>query len=62
MSEPKACGRFVYWWDGEYEGDCERAEGHDGDHFDGMSWYDDDMETRDYHHEGEPPPADLVTR
>lgn len=37
-----ACGRFVSWWEGEYEGNCELAEGHDGPHFDGMSWYDED--------------------
>lgn len=37
-----ACGAHVYWWDGEYEGDCELDEGHDGPHFDGVSWYDDE--------------------
>lgn len=36
-----ACYRHVYWYDGEYEGDCELAAGHDGPHFDGLSWFDD---------------------
>lgn len=35
------CLRFVSWWGGEYEGNCQLAAGHDGDHWDGMSWYDD---------------------
>lgn len=39
----KRCARFVSWWDGEYEGECELPEGHGGPHFDGLSWYDDDM-------------------
>ena len=38
----KLCGKTVYWWGGEYEGECELGEGHEGDHFDGLSWYDDD--------------------
>lgn len=41
-SDDDLCGKFVYWWDGEYEGECELPEGHDGPHFDGLSWYDDD--------------------
>jgi hypothetical protein len=36
------CNEFVYWYDGEYEGNCELPSGHEGDHFDGISWYDDD--------------------
>lgn len=36
------CGQFVSWWNGEYEGNCERHEDHAGPHFDGMSWFDDD--------------------
>lgn len=43
----KQCGVTVYWWDGEYEGECELPEGHDGPHFDGMSWYDDDNQEVD---------------
>lgn len=38
------CGELVYWWNGEYEGWCEREADHDGPHFDGTSWYDDDMD------------------
>lgn len=45
--EAKPCGAFVSWWEGEYEGNCELPEGHDGPHFDGLSWYDDDMEQVD---------------
>ena len=46
------CSRFVYWWDGEYEGNCERPEGHDGDHWDGVSWFNDELEPTDRHHDG----------
>jgi hypothetical protein len=46
------CGKFVYWWDGEYEGNCELADSHDGPHFDGLSWYDDDLDEVD-------PPGDI---
>jgi hypothetical protein len=41
MSE-RVCGRHVYWWDGEYDGNCGLPEGHEGPHFDGLSWFDDD--------------------
>lgn len=36
-----ACGHTVYWWDGEYEGECELPSGHGGAHYDGLSWYND---------------------
>jgi len=36
------CRAPVYWYEGEYEGWCELAAGHDGPHFDGLNWYDDD--------------------
>lgn len=39
---PAICNRFVSWWDGEYEGNCELPEGHEGPHWDGMSWFDDE--------------------
>ncbi len=42
-----ACGKFVYWWEGEYEGECELREGHGGPHYDGMSWFNDDNEQVD---------------
>jgi len=45
-----ACAEFVSWWDGEYEGECELPEGHDGDHYDGLSWYDDDGRCTDDEH------------
>lgn len=38
------CRRMVYWWDGEYEGECELPKLHKGPHFDGLSWFDDDNE------------------
>lgn len=40
------CGRLVYWWDGEYEGNCELPAGHTpaDRHFDGLSWFNDDNE------------------
>lgn len=46
------CGKAVFWWDGEYEGECELPEGHEGDHFDGLSWFNDDG------HEVDPPVLD----
>ena len=42
MTEP--CGKMVYWWDGEYEGECELPADHEGFHYDGLSWYNDDNE------------------
>lgn len=38
------CSSSVYWWEGEYEGSCELAEGHDGPHTDGLSYWNDDGE------------------
>lgn len=45
------CHYPVYWWDGEYEGNCELPEGHTGDHYDGLSWYNDDEEDKTWEHE-----------
>lgn len=45
------CGEFVSWWEGEYEGTCELPPEHEGDHFDGLSWFDDDHQCTDYRHE-----------
>jgi hypothetical protein len=36
-----ACRKIVFWWDGEYEGECELPDKHDGPHYDGLSWFDD---------------------
>jgi hypothetical protein len=44
------CNEFVSWWQGEYEGNCELPKGHDGDHFDGLSWYNDEHECTDNAH------------
>ena len=40
----KACRARVVWWSGEYEGECARADGHSGPHYDGLSWFDEDGE------------------
>ena len=40
-SMTRLCGYFVYWWDGEYEGNCVRDFEHDGPHYDWISWYND---------------------
>jgi hypothetical protein len=40
----EACGAPVYWWDGEYDNNCQLPDGHDGPHFDGLSWFNDDNE------------------
>ena len=45
------CGRLVIWYDGEYEGECERPDEHEGDHYDGLHWYNDDSECTDADHE-----------
>jgi hypothetical protein len=44
------CGQLVCWWNGEYEDNCELPEGHDGDHWDGLSWFNDDNECTDSDH------------
>jgi len=36
------CYAFVSWWNGEYEGNCELSPNHDGDHWDGVSWFRED--------------------
>lgn len=36
------CGKFVSWWNGEYEGTCELPEGHAGPHYDGISCFDNE--------------------
>lgn len=41
------CPSRVYWWDGEYEGECGLPEGHNGPHYDGLSWWNDDGESVD---------------
>lgn len=42
------CGQHVYWWDGEYDGDCELPKGHlEPFHYDGISYFDDDNNSRD---------------
>jgi hypothetical protein len=40
-TDEPTCTSRVYWWDGEYEGDCELLLDHDGLHHDGLSWWDD---------------------
>lgn len=47
LHTPNPCDKFVCWWDGEYEGHCERFEDHEGPHFDGLSWFDDDGDRAD---------------
>jgi hypothetical protein len=61
--ELSVCGRAVHWWDGEYEGECIRPSAHEGDHFDGASWYDNAGEpTNEAHNNQEPPDARVGTR
>lgn len=48
------CNAFVDWWDGEYEGYCELPKGHEGDHFDGLSWFNEDRDCTDDQHEATP--------
>lgn len=51
-SLPEKCNMHVYWWDGEYDGDCELPKGHlEPFHYDGISYFDDDNNNRDYEQE-----------
>ena len=44
-----SCYLFVYWWDGEYEGNCELRKGHPPNfHYEGVSWFDDNSDPADY--------------
>lgn len=48
-ADDELCGVHVYWWDGEYDGDCELRKGHlEPFHYDGVSYYDDDNNNRDH--------------
>lgn len=50
MSTQTTCSRTVFWWDGEYEGQCALPPDHEGDHHDGAFWFDDDNECVDHLH------------
>lgn len=50
MSAQETCGETVYWWDGEYEEQCELPPDHEGDHYDGAFWFDDDNGCVDHLH------------
>jgi hypothetical protein len=47
------CASRVSWWDGEYEGECELPEDHEGPHTDGLSHWDDDGEEIKLAHRGQ---------
>lgn len=47
---PNVCNDHCYWWDGELEAWCELISGHDGDHTDGATWWDDNGDDRGVHH------------
>lgn len=51
----QTCDKLVYWWDGEYENNCKLPRGHEGDHWDGTSWFDDDTACTDHLHPDDPP-------
>ncbi len=44
LTEPR--GKSVSWWDGEYEGECELPMDHAGPHYDGISCFTDEQETK----------------
>lgn len=44
------CEEHVYWWNGEYDDNCKLPERHEGDHFDGLSWFNNDNECTDDEH------------
>lgn len=41
----RTCYATIYWWEGEYDNNCVLDEAHRdvGPHYDGMTWYDDEM-------------------
>jgi len=41
---------MVYWWDGEYEGECNLEANHNRDHTDGISWWNDEKEDTTHAH------------
>ena len=41
------CWERVYWYDGEYDDNCELPDGHEGHHFDGLSCFTADGETEE---------------
>lgn len=49
------CGHPIYWWDGEYDMNCILPINHEGDHFDGLTWYDDEQNDKSENHEHERP-------
>lgn len=50
--DEELCGRSVHWWDGEYDGTCELPKNHlEPFHYDGVSYYDDDANSRDQEQE-----------
>lgn len=53
----QTCGKFVSWWDGEYEGTCELPKDHEGPHYDGISCFDDDGDEVELKHRPIPPIA-----
>lgn len=49
LDDKEKCNKHVYWWDGEYDGDCELPKGHlEPFHYDGVSYFDDDNNNRDF--------------
>lgn len=44
VPEEDQCGDHITFWDGEYEGDCQLPKQHPGDHYDGMSTWNQDGE------------------
>ena len=52
LEDKELCGKAVYWWSGEYEGNCELPQGHlEPFHYDGTSYYDDEENDRTYEQE-----------
>jgi hypothetical protein len=46
----RVCQGHAYWWEGEYEGDCCLQLRHTGDHFDGLSWFNNNNEDTGHLH------------
>jgi hypothetical protein len=54
MAEVDLCRRFAYWFvsqEGDFAVTCELPKGHDGDHWDGLSWFNEDTECTDEDHQ-----------
>lgn len=49
IGDVSMCGVMLSMWDGEYEDTCLLDDGHEGDHFDGSTWFRDGEDVSEEH-------------